>query len=147
MQRHLDVTEPTIRWRILKATDSQGKPREQSTVTEPTIRWRILKEQRAPTPQPKTDSYRAHDPMEDTERVEPAQVAVTVAPGYRAHDPMEDTEREACHALTVAPRIVTEPTIRWRILKAGNGHAGKAQAIRYRAHDPMEDTERVGFLS
>ena len=57
--------------------------------------------------------------MEDTESVLRVLGRYVRYPGYRAHDPMEDTERILEQVPQVTGKGVTEPTIRWRILKGG----------------------------
>ena len=92
-------------------------------VTESTIRERILKDamelQREETT---TNSYRVHDPREDTERVNNNVVRRICVHSYRVHDPREDTERKLS-----GPEME-----RW--------------FDSYRVHDPREDTESLSIL-
>ena len=57
-------------------------------------------------------SYRAHDPIEDTERPLVLLVQGPQKSGYRAHDPIEDTESRLGLVADDTDDLVTEPTIR-----------------------------------
>ena len=61
--------------------------------------------------------------------------------GYRAIDPSEDTERFSISY--DAASIVTEPSIRARILKANCSIIARHSLQSNRAIDPSEDTERA----
>ena len=63
---------------------------------------------------------------------------------YRVHDPREDTESSGGLTFLASGSMVTESTIRERILKDRLATVPpKQQAVSYRVHDPREDTERL----
>ena len=63
-------------------------------------------------------------------------------PRYTANDPFEDTERPVGRKAGKGDKMVTQPTIRSRILKDAERLRAIAKGRRYTANDPFEDTER-----
>ena len=114
----LGVTESTIRERILKA-DPRGRA----------LLW--------------PSGYRVHDPREDTESGLGHARTGQCGFGYRVHDPREDTESIFSTVALGWASVVTESTIRERILKEQRMADQLGKSTGYRVHDPREDTERT----